>query len=144
MKHTKNIILITGLIILNIVAFSQETEVHYNYDASGNRMERQIITLPAQLGDFNLDSLMVEEEILDYKVSIFPNPTRGGLKVLIAGEIDFEQSSISVFSMDGTLIYKKEPVEESNYIDLLSQAPGMYIMRLLIEGKLEAWKILKQ
>jgi len=144
MKIYTNIILILGFLLLNSLSFSQTTEVHYTYDASGNRIKRQTIIITPPVGNFNRDELIVEEELLEYKISIYPNPTQGELKVIISGDVDFEQSSLSVFSIKGELVYKKEPVEETNYINLLNQAPGMYVMRLLIEGKTESWKILKQ
>ena len=144
MKTYKNILLVLGLLFISSLAFSQTTEVSYQYDASGNRIKRQTIIITPPVGNFNRDELIVEEELLEYKISIYPNPTQGELKVIISGDVDFEQSSLSVFSIKGELVYKKEPVEETNYINLLNQAPGMYVMRLLIEGKTESWKILKQ
>lgn len=144
MKKLKPLNFIITFLMIGIFAFSQETEIQYTYDVSGNRIQRQTIVLPAPTNDFNLDSLKVEETILQSKISIFPNPTHGELNVVISGDVDFKQSSISIFTMDGSLLQHIEPAKQDNRLSLFHASPGMYILRLIIKGKTESWKIIKQ
>ncbi len=140
----KNIFLLISLMLLSSMAFSQEYEVNYIYDEAGNRIKRETVELKSQTANQVLDSVMVQETLKDYKITIAPNPTIGNLNITINGQTAFEQSQLSIYAMDGTLVKRIEPVKQTNYINLRNQPPGMYILRVLINGNLQTWKIIKQ
>lgn len=144
-NYIKNTTLIICLIFLNLLVFAQEEKIEYQYDAKGNRIKRQTVILPAQTDrNFNLTELEVEEETKEFSILISPNPTKGELKVLITGQEDYEESSLGIYTMNGALIQKIEPIKETNYLNLQNQSPGMYILRLVIGDKVETWKVVKQ
>ncbi len=139
-----NIILISGLLLISSMVYTQEYEVQYTYDEAGNRIKRETVELKSQTANQVLDSVMVQETLKDYKITIAPNPTIGNLNITINGQTAFEQSQLSIYAMDGTLVKRIEPVKQTNYINLRNQPPGMYILRVLINGNLQTWKIIKQ
>ncbi len=142
--QNKNIFLLISLLLLSSMAFSQEYELIYTYDEAGNRIKRETVELKSQTANQVLDSVMVQETLKDYKITIAPNPTIGNLNITINGQTAFEQSQLSIYAMDGTLVKRIEPVKQTNYINLRNQPPGMYILRVLINGNLQTWKIIKQ
>jgi hypothetical protein len=141
---TKQIIIILIIILTGYVVLHAQ-EIHYDYDEAGNRIERKYITLKSASAGIALDSVMVEEQIEEFKVMIYPNPTRGVLKVVIQGtEVDFESSAISIYNMQGALLYKQKPAKQSNEINLQNEACGMYFLKLLLNKKVHNWTVIKQ
>jgi len=48
-----------------------------------------------------------------------------------------------VWNLQGQLIYKINPIGYSNTVDLSSKVNGIYVMRLLLNGKGKEYKIIK-
>ena len=84
-----------------------------------------------------------EEELSETKVTIYPNPTKGMLKVDISGVEKFENagypsmilpesccSSGRVYPNPMKLIYRTDS--------------GMYIMQIVYNGNASSWKIIKE
>ena len=139
----KNIIITLSFLLLGLTAFSQTQDVGYYYDSKGNRIER-VITLPESKSELAPEDLIFEEKLEEYKLTVYPNPTLGELKVELSGILNFEGSYLSIHSLNGTLIQKIEPVKSTNNLNLKNQAPGIYILRIVIGGKLQTWKIIKR
>jgi hypothetical protein len=129
----------------------------YSYDAMGNRIGRNTIRLKSSafyaakrdsatmaINDSIAPGEIFEKAGKDYTIKIFPNPTRGELKVQITN-FDFSQNSaIHVYSASGKLVAQKSPATGSDIIDLLSQPNGMYVMKILLGEKTSEWKIIKE
>jgi hypothetical protein len=143
MKTKINIITFIITILSIGTLFAQE--IHYDYDAAGNRIKRkkEIIFKTASAGVL-LDSIMVEETFEELKIQIYPNPTRGILKIVINGNVDFDNSAISLYTTTGAILYQQEPASQSNEINLQNESPGMYFLKLLLEGKVRSWTVIKQ
>jgi hypothetical protein len=132
--------------------------VTFSYDASGNRTGKNIITLKA--GSFistvrdtvSADAMngqitqpeIYSESVGESFVRIYPNPTRGELKVEIAN-FDFSlKSAIYIYNTAGNLITQQSPASDTNIIDLLRQPNGMYIMKIVLGEKTSEWKVIKE
>jgi hypothetical protein len=137
--------IITLIITLLSISSLFAQEIHYDYDVAGNRIKRkkEIIFKTASAGVL-LDSIMIEETFEELKIQIYPNPTKGVLRIVINGEVDFDNSAISLYTTTGALLYQKEPAEQSNEIDLQNESPGMYFLKMLLEGKVRSWTVIKQ
>jgi hypothetical protein len=146
---SKTVIMIIPLLFL-AYGLSGQT-IHYDYDDSGNRVRRYIIPLKsATVSD--MDSLNhtgsttkkeeFEDKLGETTIRIYPNPTRGELKVEISG-VD-ETVAYWLFSRTGHLLEVKRQTSSQFTIDLSRDPSGMYILRLLINGKKSEWKILKE
>ena len=85
-----------------------------------------------------------EEELSETKVTIYPNPTKGVLKVDISGVEKFENAQISLYDLTGKLLQQWAGISQSNTIDLSERTPGMYIMQVAYNGKISSWKIIKE
>ena len=120
--------------------------IKYTYDSAGNRLTRQkeiVVQTRGALSDEEEPSVY-EEELSETKVTIYPNPTRGMLKVDISGVEKFENARISLYDLTGKLLQQWEGISQSNEIDLSDRTPGMYIMQVAYNGKISSWKIIKE
>ena len=120
--------------------------IKYTYDNAGNRLTRQkeiVVQTRGALSDEEEPSVY-EEELSETKVTIYPNPTRGMLKVDISGVEKFENARISLYDLTGKLLQQWAGISQSNEIDLSERTPGMYIMQVAYKGKISSWKIIKE
>lgn len=139
----------TLLLLLLLALFSSDTyaqHIKYTYDSAGNRKKRQkeiVVQTRGALSDGEEPSVY-EEELSETKVTIYPNPTKGMLKVDISGVQKFEESRISLYDLTGKLLQQWAGISQSNAIDLSDRTPGMYIMQIAYNGKVSTWKIIKE
>ena len=130
-------------------------DVTFSYDASGNRIEKTIVlkkinNLKKQL-IFNKDKdeesyeEPYEEDFLyDSKIKIYPNPTKGALRVDIDGLELLPHDRIEIFDSNGKEVYTTNNISSSNNLGLHHLQNGMYIMRITAGGKESIWKIVKE
>lgn len=153
MKKDKRISKWVALIFLLSVVLSMwagldicAQRIKYTYDNAGNRLTRQkeiVVQTRGALSDEEEPSVY-EEELSETKVTIYPNPTRGMLKVDISGVEKFENARISLYDLTGKLLQQWAGISQSNEIDLSERTPGMYIMQVAYNGKISSWKIIKE
>lgn len=134
--------------------------IHYDYDNSGNRLIRYIIlqklgnilgksvntTSKNSFNDFTENSKMddFEEKLEEMTIRIYPNPTHGQLAVVISGMGSNETAEYQLFSQAGQLLNTKRKNGNEFIVDMEKYPGGMYILRLMIKGKISQWKILKE
>ena len=153
MKKDKRISKRVALIFLLSVVLSMwagldicAQRIKYTYDNAGNRLTRQkeiVVQTRGALSDEEEPSVY-EEELSETKVTIYPNPTRGMLKVDISGVEKFENARISLYDLTGKLLQQWAGISQSNEIDLSERTPGMYIMQIVYNGNASSWKIIKE
>jgi hypothetical protein len=138
--------------ILLITAINAYSQVYFTYDDAGNRTTRSIHLVKATSAINEQDSLtyshMHKDSVLytdfDQKIKIYPNPTKGQLKVELKGFDLTQKSGIYVYNPTGILILQKTPAHESDVIDLSNYSIGIYVMRIIISDKVSEWKIIKE
>jgi len=75
-------------------------------------------------------------------VEVFPNPTYQYTNIVIAE--DFREAKADVFDLNGRKLQTKELLYRSTPIDLQGYPPGVYIIKITIDGKTEEVKVLKK
>ena len=153
MKKGKRISKRAALIFLLSVVLSMwagldicAQRIKYTYDSAVNRLSRQkeiVVQTRGALSDEEEPSVY-EEELSETKVTIYPNPTKGVLKVDISGVEKFENAQISLYDLTGKLLQQWAGISQSNTIDLSERTPGMYIMQIVYNGNASSWKIIKE
>lgn len=83
----------------------------------------------------------VKKDKLNQIFSIYPNPTKGTLKIHLFQTISFD-SSIEIFNLQGKTIYKIINPLIDNEIDLSSFPKGIYFIKLQNQNTIEAKKII--
>ena len=128
----------------------------FNYDQSGNRSSRNVISLKGSKITYSHDSISGDQNAflakqdsmlysdMDQKVKIYPNPTKGLLHTKLTG-FDFTQKSgIYVYNSNGILLKEIVPATATDEIDLSTYSNGIYIMRIAVGDKTSEWKIFKE
>ncbi len=143
-KPFLTILLIGVGLTMSLVSYSQTYE--YSYDNSGNRIKRQVVQLKnatiAPSNDF--DQKILDEKLGERTIKVYPNPTKGQLKVEIS---DLEQSSkiqIHVLNLSGLLVENQNVTSTLTVINLHNQPAGAYIMRIISGQSISEWKIIKE
>jgi YD repeat-containing protein len=143
-KHMK--LQIFFLFWLVAVTCAQAQTVRFAYDPAGNRISRTIIMSSSLRADAQEEpKTLIEQLTGEIQVKIYPNPTRGMLQVEISGNTgDAEPVMLSVFDTGGKQLQMQQAVSNLTLVNLSSYPEGIYILRLLINGKPTDYKIIKQ
>lgn len=128
-----------------------QTTVSYNYDDAGNRKER-IITLDvssaatAEASESRTKKKKVsyEEQVGEFKVIIYPNPTQGELKVEIQTTEERQEATFMVYDLSGSLLINKTSTRDITKLDLSPYPLGTYILRVSTGTYRSEWKVVKQ
>lgn len=145
----KTIYLIVCLFVT--VLFSQavyaQTNFKFGYDANGNRESRIVLksaTIPTDSLSAKKTEQPIEDQIGLQQARIYPNPTKGLLKIDLPS-LKEEIATIILFDLNGKEIIKKVATESSNTVDLSVYPPGLYVMRILVGlNSQKEWKIIKE
>ena len=139
------------------------SKIKFTYDLSGNRDSRtkEIImssragTSPSMLKSTagGTDAAEVDatefpkyEDILSgMKITIYPNPTQGILRVDITGGEISKDARIYLYNAQGMMIRQLTGISATNELDISAQPTGTYIMRIMLDkNNISAWKIIKE
>lgn len=139
------VILILFLLNFNTV---RADRIIYTYDASGNRTlrEKEIVYRTRSVVDGESDEPEEYSDTLSVynKVTVYPNPTEGLLRIDITGMERVGRSSLSAYSQSGQLLMGVSPLSDSNEIDLTGYPSAVYYFVIAIDDKTSTWKIIKK
>ena len=134
-----------------IVSSSWGAEIAFEYDAAGNRISRRTITLRSAAVKEIPDEKEIEEApqvftdvLAQSTIYIYPNPTKGLLKVEITGNSENKPVSLQVYDMNGRILLQESNIVSSLTIDLSNKPAGIYILRLTADNEKNEWKIIKE
>ncbi|PIF05497.1 MAG: hypothetical protein CSA36_06215 [Draconibacterium sp.] len=136
------------LFVTGIPSFgmSGDTTFVFTYDASGNRIERVIdLTKSAHImagSSTTNEEKLFEAELKDLDIRIYPNPTKGVLKVDIPNIGDIKPTLV-VYNLQGKQLVHKTVSNQISTINLSGQPAGMYIMKIVNGQESLNWKIIK-
>ena len=96
--------------------------------------------------DLNCQGKLVKEIYVSKDSSIYPNPTSETVNVLLGeGAI---QAEILLFNLQGDLLHQRDvvlnPFNKSFKLPVDNYPPGMYLIRVITEGRIENFKLLKR
>lgn len=81
------------------------------------------------------------DELENYKINIFPNPSYGLIHVSNA-ESEWENATIRLFNMQGKLVYNQQLISNYEYeINLQNIYKGLYVLKLTTGDRTESMKI---
>ena len=98
-------------------------QISYAYDDSGNRKIRQkVISMPSPVKSAEAVPESTEEDntagyedyVAEAKITIFPNPTRGNLRIDINGMNIPKESKIYLYNISGKMVIQLNEISESN------------------------------
>jgi len=122
-------------------SYCQTQSFTYNYDESGNRTARVI----GLVKGFDSDS----QQELEFNITetagikIYPNPTKGLLKISIRGYEDGATFNFKLYDIKGAQLISKKTMESQIELNLSEHKSGIYILHLSIGDQILKWKIIK-
>ena len=139
---------VVGLIIaLTMLCCHLSAQVSYTYDNAGNRLSRTIV-MPGGAsrvrGNLTPDSTAQKDAIANHEITIYPNPTKGVLKVQINGLTDTDKATIALSDMKGNVLITRQVGELIETLDITSMPDGVYLIKIIYGTDVKIWKIIKQ
>lgn len=133
------------LALLPVVSSAQD-RIGYSYDASGNRIKREIIMQPskAKQQTFETERQVFSDMLQEHDVKIYPNPTDGILKVRISGIKNTDKCSLAIYTMRGDRVMLDERQQYNFDVNISNQPAGTYLLRITINNQSTTWKIIKK
>lgn len=123
--------------------------VEYSFDSSGNIATRKVRILTGSRTKSTLSLPYFAKKEPDFtldttsEIKIYPNPTKGQLKIEIPDFDSNEEVTIRAYNMKGVLILNAKKSESLINLDFSNYSNGMYILQMQRAGKTTSWKILK-
>lgn len=153
--------LIIQLLLWSGIVFASHAQtINFTYDDSGSRKTRTIVELRSSflsldsLEDKSVDSKggdnIFEEPIVDnslkgLSVVIYPNPTKGHLKVKVSGNMPEKKYKLTLYNMKGKLLLKhSKNLSNESLLDLSEFPNAIYLLELSIDKMQQVYKIIKE
>lgn len=136
-------ILLSTLFLLT-ASFSYAQLYQYTYDAAGNRTVRRYSVNGMSLlnDDESEEKKELSKMIQEHQVNI--STSEEEINVRVSNVDDDTQGDVTVYATDGTQVAKKYIREEETSIDMSSQATGVYITQVTVNGNSTSWKVVKK
>lgn len=132
---------------------AQNKKYEHDYDATGNRIAQRVVnmTKSSQKGQDSLNanedvsgSEIYEETLGELEIKVYPNPTKGKLKVSISTPEEIHNSRLDLISPSGKTLFSRSGLGEEIEIDITGSPSGIYLMQIQINKTTSHWKIVKQ
>ncbi len=141
--------------LLSVAGSLCAANIQFEYDEAGNRISRKTIiftTRSAAVIDTTAEEEIEEPEPpvvftgipAESAILIYPNPTKGLLKVEISSTGEITPVALQLYDMAGKLLQEESNVTSSATFDLGRQSPGTYILRLFSGTQTSEWKVIKE
>lgn len=132
----------------------QGQKISFDYDNSGNRIERMLVTEGLKSGSVEFpvtdpDNLPAEEikkeELIQGELSavVYPNPNKGIIKISISNMPLNSATEAILYDLSGIELKVEKNLESYNEMDVSHLKDGIYILRIRVNEKLFDWKIVK-
>ena len=171
MKTKKSITILSMLMLLQVAVSAQN--IHFQYDASGNRVKRWIsqpIAPPQNNPSANNNTAIADDvnslalskgegtnsnsiqggelassKLLTSDIKVFPNPVQDKLNVQFTGSADAEGCSLQIYDGAGKLFSREAELKNNNEINMQQAKTGTYFLIIINkEGKRMYWKLVKE
>lgn len=135
------------LALLSVISSAQD-RIGYSYDVLGNRVKREIVMpVPkamAKQQNFSSDNQSFSDMLHDHSIKIYPNPTKGALRICVSGLKGTDKCSLEVYTTLGVQILARKVETDNIDINISNQPNGIYLLHITINGQSTTWKIVKQ
>lgn len=136
-------LVLISVLLCSITGFSQT--VRYSYDAAGNRVLREIVlSRQKSVESENKSESPLEDKLSDKTVKIYPNPTKGELKIEIVNWDDECSGNVYVYSTNGVLIKEYKLLDNMQIVDISAEPVGLYILKIDLNKNTSTWRIIKE
>jgi hypothetical protein len=140
------------LFLTFIPLFSVGQTLRFEYDAIGNRISRTLIPLQLKSGNIGFpitdpDKLELPEKETfsadEAQIKIYPNPTKGILRIEITNCPGEAKIELSLFDLSGSKLMEMQNLSPVYNLDISNRKNGIYILKVFINNRISNWKIIK-
>lgn len=117
-------------------------QISYSYDLAGNRVKREIVM--SSLAPRNTKATGFTEVLAKKNIRIYPNPTKGHLKVEVMGYESADNCLLQLFNATGTQLINRKTTSAYTEINISNQPNGIYFLQITLNGENTKWKIIKK
>lgn len=140
------VLILSILLLSGCSLFSQNYKLVFEYDNAGNRYSRTMIEMiiddKSQVENTTTDSL--DFSMNEMQVTVFPNPTKGVLRIEIDNLPENARGSVLVTDLQGRVLINSEEVSGSFEVDFTPFSAGTYNMTLTIDGSKKYFGIIRE
>lgn len=130
-----------------IPTLSSAQRIGYSYDASGNRIKREIVMPRHPAMAKQRKTIQVppsfSDNLQEHLIKISPNPTDGVLQISITGLKADDKCSLGLYTTQGTQILRKIVKADCMEINISKHPKGVYLLQVTINSHSTTWKIIK-
>ena len=125
----------------------------YSYDDGGNMTVRQIVLATSMDSKIEENDTLIqlepelkpiEDKFLSETFQIFPNPTKGKLKVVCKTLDPTKEVNIVMVNLNGVQLTHTFLVNGEAILDMNEQPSGTYFMNITVGDELHRWTIIKE
>ena len=131
------------MFFLSVPLFSQT--LSYSYDAVGNRVLREIILLrQSDIKSKSRSEKPLEEELSGKTIKIYPNPTKGELKIEV---VDWDEKcfgDVYIYSANGVLVRQNNLSDNIQIMNISNEPSGLYILKIDMNNNISTWRVVKE
>ena len=117
-------------------------QISYSYDLAGNRVKREIVM--SSLAPRNTKATGFTEVLAKKNIRIYPNPTKGHLKVEVMGYESADNCLLQLFNATGAQLINRKTTSAYTEINISNQPNGIYFLQITLNGENTKWKIIKK
>jgi len=136
------------LLVSAIASSSLKGQIYFDYDEAGNCIEKyKTIVLLSKVKGNSKDTTKIvsqSEMISEREVIIYPNPTRGALKVEIRGKFPENPVRYLLTDLSGKTLSQVQSDDMYYLFDMTAYPTGVYLLRIMIDNRWSKWKIIKE
>ena len=137
-KNIQNYSMLFALFIFTSSVRAQS--VSFTYDAAGNRISRSI-TVNRVRERITMDMEETAAEMREERVRLIVDSSSDILTIDVTGYHVEDKGSVSLFSLSGYHV-RTIPVRSARtQTDLSGLASGVYVVRVILNGKADTWKV---
>ncbi len=135
---------VEGILNILIDVQSAPTSIEYSYDSSGNRISRRIINVASRtLMSYEEPKEIVQEKISKRDVKIY-SAIQGQVTIEVSTLEGMKNGTVQVIAFGtGNVIATKKIQNLRENLDLSSQASGIYVLLVDIDGEKTSYKLMK-
>jgi len=144
-------VLLTAILLCYAATAIAQHQVEYAYDAAGNRIGRVATTLrlavtpPTRVSQQPVDTVPPSVvPVGELSVKIWPNPTKGIIRLQVSGRRDDSSVGLRLYSSSGVLLKESEETTDIIEMDLGGFSAATYLLRFSCQGETRVVKIIKE
>ena len=140
-------IILCAISLICFCAFAKgQVNIKFDYDDSGNRIQRIIDMNKSAIVDNNTEgnSEVITDQLEELQVNIYPNPTKGKIRLEIPMLDKNAEGRIKVIDASGKNVFQDDHLSVSNLINIEKLNNGIYFLHLFYNEQSLQWKIIKQ